>query len=711
MLVCRPWYHLIKDDSAWRAAFLRRFGNITSFPSLVSTGLWRDEYCSRADQIRKWERGRGPSNSLDSRIGLVDSFHVTEKSDRVIIANSHGIFSVADYTTGKVAKDLLFAGGTPTSAVDMTTYSLVPSTIACGFSNGYVGCHFLQSKATERTWRYFAGGHFGPVSKIWIASHFERRRTGVISVGAVDGLVRVWDVFSGTQVTQYDLGDQGHYPVTYIQYHEDKEVLVLCNTAGEVYVMEGNPYNGDGVLRKVTPPLETPEDGAPLSTQTAPFVGVDFERGYVFVTTGTVTKRVPIQAKVSTKIVEFKGGHEAQITAMYLDESQDLPFHGTSTSNPGGGARFFTTGDETGVVCVWNARDEVEDGATHIKPRVVIPAHDAEVTSLHMTPLVLVVGFIDGVVRAYDPLTGDLCRQINSKLSKKLQRVIEANAGSASMNDRLRFAARWVRAWGCKGVVAIGSDLKTWDFGVVYRRQGKRLPLGKKKNSNGNGNIFGKMKLQKEISIDEAEVRTKMQTERDARERRERVVKKYNGGLGDGIEGMTESEMIAYVTMISAEAETERTVAGKIEETRFEDEEEALREALRLSALEADQGLISSSPHEEAAEEVEESFVDEEVDEGEESFDASVYFFDRSQHDTPAPSSPPASRSPWACPSPAIRSPPVASTPARQQSFSHVTVSPDPRLRRGKTTEEEDLEFALLLSRIEAQSLEEAAKR
>ena len=131
---CRLWHELLQSDTTWRNAFSVAFGleereerieqalrsgqehfrALRVAPALrrISADSWCAEYSQRVARLRCWRKSRTPTILSDPRISTLDSIALSA-SRQYVLSLSHG-FSIASRSnafTGKVVKDFLDANG------------------------------------------------------------------------------------------------------------------------------------------------------------------------------------------------------------------------------------------------------------------------------------------------------------------------------------------------------------------------------------------------------------------------------------------------------------------------------------------------------------------------------------------------------------------------------------------------------------------------
>lgn len=235
-------------------------------------------------------------------------------------------------------------------------------------------------------------------------------------------------------------------------------------------------------------------------------------------------------------------------------------------SIPGGNARLFSVGTNTGSIFIFNSRAPVEPIALPLR---VIHTDSPVITTLGVSSLAVVHGGDDGLVQAWDPLgsTEKPVRTIHSRFSAKARRRLEQHAGTATagMGDN-QFAARCLTLdpdpTNLRGIVALGTFVKYWSLqsDTLVRKHRKGAATGGGKHGSRNA-VRTKGEIREAIVMDQKA----MKAERERRKKEEMKMKK-RFGVEKGASAMSEEEMLAYATMISQEQfEKERSRLNELE--------------------------------------------------------------------------------------------------------------------------------------------------
>jgi len=276
-----------------------------------------------------------------------------------------------------------------------------------------------------------------------------------------------------------------------------------------------------------TPLTELPKDGAETSHQTDDWIATEM--------------------RIS----------DNRITAYSIDNSPVSKLAPTEEGTqqeglPGGSARLFAVGTNTGSIFVFNIRSTSEPTAI-VRPIRTIHTDSPQITTLAVSSLVVVHGGDDGLVQAWDPLgsTRAPVRTLHSKFSAKARRRLEQNAGVVTEDNQ--FAARCLvldpDPTILRGVVALGTLIRYWSFSPNDYNLGKR---GKKIGGTGRRRTpywnNSKAGVRDVIYGDSLALQKERERERQEAEELE---KRY--GIASGYAALSEEEMLAYAGMISQE--------------------------------------------------------------------------------------------------------------------------------------------------------------
>ncbi|KAG0635083.1 hypothetical protein HOY80DRAFT_911283 [Tuber brumale] len=240
---------------------------------------------------------------------------------------------------------------------------------------------------------------------------------------------------------------------------------------------------------------------------------------------------------------------------------------GITADVPGGNARLFAVGTNTGDVFIWNIRHQTsstnDDGTPSIGllPQRVIRTDSPRISTLALSSLYLVHGGNDGLVQAWDLLasTYSPVRSIHSRFSTRARRrLAQADAATLGLgNDALgdnQFAARCLvldpDPTRLRGAVALGTHIRYWCFsssslGSNTPKRSKKPRVGGRvcgTPSSDRGDINGIIKSDSKNLLKERERENKERTE---------LEKRY--GISSGWAALSEEEMLEYARMISME--------------------------------------------------------------------------------------------------------------------------------------------------------------
>lgn len=237
----------------------------------------------------------------------------------------------------------------------------------------------------------------------------------------------------------------------------------------------------------------------------------------------------------------------------------------TSSSDvPGHCARLLAVGTKTGTIVLWDMRAPTATNTiieNSVKPIRIIYTDSPQISCLALTALYLVHGGNDGLVQAWDPLASntDPIRTLNSRFSSRARRrLVQAEASPAGVGINL-FAAGAIcldpDPTALRGMVSLGSHLRYWSYSSLaadrYKGNKRRLRRSER-GSNQGGDRFsgtGRGALKEYIANEKFELEREKSNKRKEKER-------LAGRFGVDLlgPGASESEILAYATMLSEEA-------------------------------------------------------------------------------------------------------------------------------------------------------------
>lgn len=550
-------FDIVNDENAWKSAFMTNFHNRSSFTPIRSS--WREEYTGRSSILRKFYRGRGRNVLFDAKIGNVTHTSYDPQSARIMCANVHnGLVSITDGYTGRVSKDLIFPGDQRMTTAQIIVIALSKNCIVYGCFNGVVAINTLTSRASQATFKTFAGGwHGGPVISLCVFDHTTKEGTPNILSGGADGVVRLWDsrntrgCLGALQVTTA--------AVSKIVWSSKKSFGVILSSFGEVFTVK-HTDNGNFTVQEIYQLSSADVINAERAGVGTIWMEVDFPADYAICADASGIRRMGLQEE--SPVMHFEIPGLELICQLSLDpvESQVTPV------GPGSGSRIFAVGTASGTVYIYNAR------STSPSPTHRILAQQLMISALAISPTVLVTGSSDGSVSVYDIISGQPLRPLHAKVTK-FERIAEQDPA------RTKVSSIVLDPMCCSGVVAIGGQVRCWDFDPrAERANGKRKGLNRRRHAVGSGTmaINAKTRIKTEIREDLG----RMQEEKRFKEKEHVKMLKLTGTeLGN----LTDAELLDYAKMISSdEASSQTRGEGKLSvERETEDLEAAIRRSLQ----------------------------------------------------------------------------------------------------------------------------------
>ncbi|TIA88781.1 hypothetical protein E3P81_03318 [Wallemia ichthyophaga] len=548
----------------------------------------------------------------------------------ISVSLMHACLSRSEPFSGKLAKGYILAPGMAPN--DASTVELSSDgRVIWGFASGFVGFTQIAKSALQHgsgaasAWGVRGSGlathqnisrdfHYGPVTCLshpsttlsksaWAAPSFVS--------GSMDGVVKLWSnepelrcIWSsdvkkllnskGEELAHVDSVTQVAYDSTSCSIaagYESGTVRVWSNMPIEACIREENPRDTIEEHRVAYTSLGSFTKYLPISKLLLDTQGPNDVSVLIYRKPETFFERHDIETK---KKRIFGLGPISELTSFYLnnDLSKCSPLStpilsrsASSTNNFSDalniGSSFNTkdqilkhrravvAGDSSGRTCVWDwdARsDQV------IEPLRIFGGHHSKITTISLTPLLLLTGAADGVLIAHDPLTGDAIRSFNQTSSTRhLSRYLATN--EASTEDENAFAVSGIVADEFAVVAAIGNKVIAWKAGGIkdFKTRGKGW-------RGSNKGVAQKNQYSSDVR-DEIRESLVMQDETDdvsesEADRKQNMMKTL--GRLENL-GLDESETLEYIMMISQEEEENQ------KKMREESEMEAILDEIKKS--------------------------------------------------------------------------------------------------------------------------------
>lgn len=239
-------------------------------------------------------------------------------------------------------------------------------------------------------------------------------------------------------------------------------------------------------------------------------------------------------AATSTPVAASPGGKSEQVAAEV----------------PGRRARFLVIGTDTGVVTVWNAREQPRHGS--VEPVRILQTVSPGISCVAASALYLVHGGSDGLAQAWDPLASTLepIRTLNARSNGRVPRHMVAMNPTLGQGSYSAVGAIFLDpdATVLRGILSFGALMRYWTYSSAGH------PTGRKRRAR-HSDIHGRIASRRlggtvsgYIAAEEAELRR----ENEARAREQTHLRKRFGlgALGD----LSEEEALRYAQMVSEEA-------------------------------------------------------------------------------------------------------------------------------------------------------------
>ncbi|KAL4215906.1 quinon protein alcohol dehydrogenase-like superfamily [Rhizopus microsporus] len=617
--VCHYWRHIVNNDVCWRDAFISYFGRLPY--KRLSLESWKTEYILRTHLIRKWTKSRGPVISFAPKIGSLESMYVDFEDASMIVASSEqGVAAKCNPMTGKIDRHLLYSTN-EAIPLHVTATKVEKDRIAWGFQPGYITLlvRTKRSGHVANRLKVFSDFHQGPVRILVLPS----TNQDIVLSGADDGQIKIWDVASlscawtlagpsavakptclevtndqriiagysdGTVIiwninlnhilqisrSQRSENYQQAYAELYQKIEENKRVISPPRSCGIVTPVQSMLYDSETSMIIVAYNGRTEVKKFNVNTG---LCTASFNDGHFVGTTITCMQWDTSPSYLSTLDEALKPHPDSKKKANIIhltspkSSGQNTPL---STSVSTKATRLLVTGDDLGVICLWNGDEVSKDGQT-IKPiQILSGGHTVAISSIYVDAFKIVTGSDDGWIRMWDPLTGTNIHTLGNKIPK--------NAPIDRTDvDVMRVKNIWCNEY--QGVATIGHQVKTWDFSP--RKQLLNKKQLKPKGKFGNGNARDKYRY--EIDQEVKDSIKKLEDEKKERQRHEMKLSKLT------LEGLSDEEMLHYALMLSQDTSAPDVAPQpSITHDDYVDDDEELLKAV-IASLNVDQDTNEKS--------------------------------------------------------------------------------------------------------------------
>ncbi|GAA97509.1 uncharacterized protein L969DRAFT_42949 [Mixia osmundae IAM 14324] len=567
-LVSRSWNGVIEDDASWRSAFFHHFSLDPDQPAstIVARRLtgasWRGEYIARTRLLGRWHRAKAATILHDPRVGIISDICVNFEPSAALsgivemltLSREAPLAARSEPFTGKIYKGRI--EGTPIANGINAAASLVT-------------CQALAPDGSIIVWATLTGLYISQI--------------GTFGTGRANALIRLdSDDDQAGLITDISFGPSHAHPQTAITS------FAVCTAHGLVQVWTlGKPET------RTSPRLTwSSERARQPSGEVVSYLKVCYApAGMVaaWAATGTLTCwDLKIGQSAVVDVSEPASGPLLNVLAIdYVDEADKVslllgyqheacfarvwPFREShrddriiwiECSHPlssywadfapivadghiFGTCKYMVTGDDRGQVNLWTWPDTQDRPALQ---RSLDTINLAKVTAIVCTPLLVIVGSVDGKIFAYDMLTGARMRAFQDRAATRHPARVLA-AGEADPELEARYAVSTIRASTTSLVASIGSRVLAWQAGTELLKKPKRKSSGR--------STTRMQRYQSELELRQ-DLRDLDEELREAAEEQEQSLDAARRFTGEGLAGMTEDEAVAYALMLSAEEQDAR---------------------------------------------------------------------------------------------------------------------------------------------------------
>ncbi|KAG2202240.1 hypothetical protein INT47_002159 [Mucor saturninus] len=574
--VCAYWRHIVNDDSCWRDAFVSYFGRMPLKRLCLES--WKTEYILRTHLIRKWTKGRGTIMSFNPKIGLLESMYVDSEDTSMVVASlDHGVAAKCSPITGKIDRRLLYSTN-ENVRLQISCVIVDKDRILWGFGQGFITLS-TRTKTIASRLKVFSDFHQGAVTVLSLPAYLQE----VVLSGGEDGQVKIWDVV--TNSCAWNLRPVSSFarrptcieatPDQYIIVgYDDGSIVIWKIDMHQITLLNRNSHQDD-FLEKRSLLEESLEKNKIVITgqrNSVKFISYDTETRMLIVACEGQKDVKKYSAETGECVAVFGYGHTmgTTISCMKWDKSpiplitslesamnprppttrkkggiislssssKSAPISRQTTPTNAKTTRVLVTGDDMGMVCLWNGDAICEDNC-EVKPIRILTGHLVGISSIFIDACKVVTGSDDGWIRVWDTLTGVNIHTLGNKIPKS------ANVDRQDVNVT-RVTNIWCNDY--RGVATIGYQIKTWDFSPAKQLLNRATLRQKGKVSSG---IF-RDKFKYNIGCEVKESIKKLQKEKIERQQEEKHINKLSLG------GLTDQEMLDYAMMLSAQDSPEK---------------------------------------------------------------------------------------------------------------------------------------------------------
>lgn len=589
--VCRYWRHIVNDDGCWRDAFISYFGRLPY--RRLSLESWKTEYILRTHLIRKWTKNRGSIISFIPKIGSLESMYVDFEDLSLFVSSNQGLAAKCNPVTGKVDRHLFYSTN-ELLPVPVTASCVKSDRIAWGFHSGFITLLVRTKTSANLASRIkvFSEFHLAPVKIFSMPSNLSE----VVLSGAEDGQIKLWDVTTVSCAWTF-LGPMAH-PTALKVFREgliagySDGTIIIWNFDIQQILQLNRQRRQDSHFEDRWRQTEQEID------QNKRLISPGFTAPVRSLLYDEETRRVIVAHKDCEELRKYNVdtgectakyvGHVGAVTCVKWDVSysnlnpleqalkprlnkkgsiihlssprasgQNTPQLTSSRST-----RLLVTGDDLGVVCLWNGS---ETNQKEVKPLMILSnGHISAISSIYVDACKIVTGSDDGWIRIWDPLTGANIHTLGNKIPR------HAPVDRSDM-DVMRVKNIWCNDY--QGVATIGHQVKTWDFSPGKQLLNRRQLKPKGKATSGNARDRHRYEIDREMK----DSLRKIESEKMERQQHEQKISKLT------MEGLSDEEMLHYALMISQDSSPSSNTQSSESRHDYVDDDDDLLKAVIAS--------------------------------------------------------------------------------------------------------------------------------
>ncbi|KAG1853158.1 WD40-repeat-containing domain protein [Suillus subalutaceus] len=551
----------INDDNTWYRAFINHFLGIGPENDLDNERIlllrksectWRKEFIMRHNLRRRWERSRNGTITHSPQDTTIDGVHLMSESGLLTSSIQYGVVARSLPLSGKVLKGYLDAAGTGLG-IGNPNVEFTPNVSACSLTSDGGTARAFWGKRNGEVAVTTAARVMDPgrASSKLVRCKVEDHHDGVVNEivldpavnrfvsGGADGQVKLWDTKTVVCLWCSDkqLRSLVVDPFLKVSSALADGIIAGALSSGDVILWTSSrQFHSDDLSspaffaqhRIVSPiPKGQPSPQDAFIPKPQPTVLCSFYRIVVDLTSGKYE---------TTAFGDPSFGYNSITEPVFAAQPDDCS--------------FIITGDLLGFVGIYDW--DTPQTSSSVVPSRRFEAHeDGAVTALAWNSVVLATGSARGTATVWDALTLEPLRLFSSPVPRAAPGLEVGGVSKIVIEKELL-------------VIIADNRVMSWKVGQVHHRdaphkskhaRANRNPISKGQQRYDLHKVINESK--RELAEENAYARHTMGREREQRSTLT-------------VLGLSESEAVEYVLMLSREEEEHRRVSHTLDEGVFE---------------------------------------------------------------------------------------------------------------------------------------------